>query len=727
MLELIVLCISAIANVILALLVLVNNPRGTVNRYFFLFVGAFVSWTIINFISLHPILLPQLFLVRLALATATLLSMFLILAVNVFPNSTPTYKHLNRWTISVGIIVTILTLTPLVFANLQYTSAGVVPVVGPAIPLFGLYAIGGLLLAVGLLAYKYRRSSGLVRDQVRLALIGITLSFSLIIISNFVLVAFFGNTSLIPFAPAYSLIFIVTFTYIILRHHLFDIRLVVTRFIAYLLLLLVIGGLYGIGIVILSVIMTGVQANFVQVFASAIIVGVLVLFVQPLKLFFNHLTRAVFYQDAYDTKDVLDRFASVLVRTTDTNILAKSSMSILKDALKVNFVTILLLDETKRDGQKLISIGEEKTKFLHELVSKVLLLNMPSILIGDSLEGQSSRLRTKMQHAGVAAIARLETKAGIVGYCFFGYKTSGSALTQRDIDLIRITCDELAVAVQNALRFEQIQGFNRLLQQRIDEATKELRETNQQLQQLDEAKDEFISMASHQLRTPLTSVKGYISMVLEEDAGKVAPPQRQLLGEAFASSERMVRLISDFLNVSRLQTGKFVLEKRPADLSKIVAEEVDSLQTTVQMHALKLRYKKPPYFPLLVLDEAKIRQVIMNFIDNSIYYSKEGSTIQVMLAVEDGQATLRVKDSGIGVPKDEQPHLFSKFFRATNARKQRPDGTGVGLFLAKKVIDAHHGSIVFESEEGKGSTFGFRLPIKRLAPKDAKEPKKLKK
>jgi signal transduction histidine kinase len=206
-------------------------------------------------------------------------------------------------------------------------------------------------------------------------------------------------------------------------------------------------------------------------------------------------------------------------------------------------------------------------------------------------------------------------------------------------------------------------------------------------------------------------------MVLEEDAGKITPTQRQLLGEAFASSERMVRLINDFLNVSRLQTGKFVLEKRPNNLAKIVAQEVESLQTTVQMHALTLRYKKPPYFPLLEIDEAKIRQVIMNFIDNAIYYSHEGSPIKVELSVEDGQAVLRVHDSGIGVPKAEQAHLFSKFFRGTNARRQRPDGTGVGLFLAKKVIDAHGGSMLVESEENKGSTFGFRLPIKKLAPK----------
>jgi signal transduction histidine kinase len=112
----------------------------------------------------------------------------------------------------------------------------------------------------------------------------------------------------------------------------------------------------------------------------------------------------------------------------------------------------------------------------------------------------------------------------------------------------------------------------------------------------------------------------------------------------------------------------------------------------------------------------------MNFIDNAIYYSREHSNISVNLAIEEGSAVLTVKDSGIGVPEDQQAHLFTKFFRADNARRQRPDGTGVGLFLAKKVIVAHGGTILFESIEGEGSVFGFRLPIKKLSEAPASDP-----
>jgi len=204
-------------------------------------------------------------------------------------------------------------------------------------------------------------------------------------------------------------------------------------------------------------------------------------------------------------------------------------------------------------------------------------------------------------------------------------------------------------------------------------------------------------------------------MVLEGDVGDVSDMQRKMLGEAFISSERMVHLINDFLNVSRLQTGKFIIDKKSIDLVRMAGQEVDSLRTTAEAHSLKLHYKKPKHALVLCLDEGKIRQVVMNFIDNAIFYSHEHSTIEIDLSIEDGDAVLRVHDNGIGVPEAEQSKLFSKFFRAENAQKQRPDGTGVGLFLAKKVIDAHGGHIIFDSTEEEGSMFGFRLPMGALA------------
>lgn len=294
------------------------------------------------------------------------------------------------------------------------------------------------------------------------------------------------------------------------------------------------------------------------------------------------------------------------------------------------------------------------------------------------------------------AVVKLLSRHRVVGLLVVGFSQDKASIPQKDRELIDRLAEVVGIALDSRLLAEENQ---RVLHQ--------LKLTNEKLKALDEAKDDFVSMASHQLRTPLTSVKGYISMVLEGDAGKINDTQRKLLEQSFASSQRMVYLIADLLNVSRLKTGKFVIEKSPVNIAEVVQQEIGQLTETAAGRSLELTYKMPKKFPTIMLDETKIRQVIMNFIDNAIYYTPAGGKIKVELNQTPASIEFRVVDNGIGVPKSEQKHLFTKFYRAGNARTARPDGTGLGLFMAKKVVAAQGGAIIFETEEGKGSTFGF--------------------
>jgi signal transduction histidine kinase len=337
------------------------------------------------------------------------------------------------------------------------------------------------------------------------------------------------------------------------------------------------------------------------------------------------------------------------------------------------------------------------------------------VVVTDSLDGpRQNELQRLLERNNIAVLVRLAQNVRNgeegFGYLALGVKKSGNPYTSQDIRVLDTVANELIIAIQNALHYEEIQRFNLVLQARVDDATRKLRRTNEKLKTLDETKDDFISMASHQLRTPLTSIKGYLSMVLEGDAGKVNETQAKMLGQAFVSSQRMVYLIADLLNVSRLKTGKFVIEAAPTNLAKMVSEEIDQLVETAGGKQIELTYKQPKIFPDVMLDETKTRQVIMNFMDNAIYYTPSGGHIRVELVDAPTSVELRVVDDGIGVPKAEQHHLFTKFYRAGNARKARPDGTGLGLFMAKKVVLAQGGSVIFESKEGKGSTFGFLFP-----------------
>jgi signal transduction histidine kinase len=302
-----------------------------------------------------------------------------------------------------------------------------------------------------------------------------------------------------------------------------------------------------------------------------------------------------------------------------------------------------------------------------------------------------------------AYLAKLVARQKLVGVIIIGTTGPVSDFTSPNIQLLQRLSETVGIALDNRLLFEENQQV--LLQ---------LKKANSRLKELDQAKDEFISMASHQLRTPLTTIKGYLSMVLEGDVGPVTKDEKQLIEQAFDSAERMVFLIGDLLNVSRLQSGKFIIDSKPTNLAKMVEAQVDQLQETAKTHHLTLSYKKPDKFSLLNLDETKIQQVVMNFIDNAIYYTPANGSIEVALEATPTEVIYTVTDTGLGVPKAEQHHLFAKFYRAGNAREMRPDGTGLGLFMAKKVIAAQGGSIIFKSTEGKGSTFGFSFPIAKV-------------
>lgn len=397
----------------------------------------------------------------------------------------------------------------------------------------------------------------------------------------------------------------------------------------------------------------------------------------------------------------------LLLRSTDLELFLKRMKCFLRRSFQVESVTFAI----KQDGDFLLS-GTKKTvpspvdiRTLMAYIHRHHHYNVPLLI--EDVADKALQQAASLHH--IQLVLPLGMEGECVGMLLFGRRKKRYG--RRDLRLLEVVSGELVVALKNALVMAEVSKLNESLQQKIIDATRELRISNQQLQRLDAAKDEFISMASHQLRTPLTSIKGYLDMMLEGDLGPINATQRTVLKEAFGSSERMVQLIGDFLSVSRLQTGKFVVNRQPTDVAKLVKDEISFLTTMSRQRQLKVSADIDTTLPQVFVDAEKLRQVIMNMIENALYYSKPRTTIHVRLASQDDSIIFTVKDTGIGVPADEQANLFSKFFRGSNARRKRPDGTGIGLFLARKVILAHEGTIIFESKEGKGSTFGFRLPM----------------
>jgi len=260
--------------------------------------------------------------------------------------------------------------------------------------------------------------------------------------------------------------------------------------------------------------------------------------------------------------------------------------------------------------------------------------------------------------------------------------------------------------------YEKMKDFSKTLQKEVDTRTKELKEANIRLQMLDKAKSEFISIASHQLRTPLTAIKGLVSMALESFWGPLNQSQKKYLGQVYQSGERLLKLIEDLLSISRIEAGKMEFIFQPVDLEKITQDVVQELLPQAKQKGLYLRLiKSKERLGRVKADSLKIRQVIQNLIDNALKYTIRGGA-SVRLKQEAGQIIFSVADTGLGIPADLKPVLFEKFHRGKGAITRHTEGTGLGLYLAAKLIEAHQGKIWVESEgEGKGSTFYFSLPV----------------
>lgn len=237
---------------------------------------------------------------------------------------------------------------------------------------------------------------------------------------------------------------------------------------------------------------------------------------------------------------------------------------------------------------------------------------------------------------------------------------------------------------------------------------------------IDKTKSEFVSIAAHQLRTPLSAIKWIFGMMVEGDWGKLEPEQKEYLQKGYVSTERLIRVVNDLLNVSRIEEGRFVQKPETAQLEDLAETVFSQHQNIAENKGLKFEFKKPAQKTSpIVVDKEQIKMVIENLLENAMNYTKQGGLVQLSVYPDDSrkEVILCMQDSGIGIPKEQQARIFTKFFRSSNAIRMETSGSGLGLFVTKNIIQNHNGRIWFESEEGKGARFFVALPI---APHDIK-------
>jgi PAS domain S-box-containing protein len=231
---------------------------------------------------------------------------------------------------------------------------------------------------------------------------------------------------------------------------------------------------------------------------------------------------------------------------------------------------------------------------------------------------------------------------------------------------------------------------------------------------IERMKTEFVSISAHQLRTPLSAIKWTLKMLLDGDLGQINKDQREFIGKTYESNEKMINLINDLLNVTRIEEGRYLYSPVPADLCKIIKSMVNNYSDEASKKDITLTLipteHKPPK---ISLDVEKIQLAFQNLIENAIRYTHANGKVTVSVNYDKKKIVVCVKDSGIGVPKDQKNRIFTKFFRGANVIKMETEGSGLGLFITKNVIESHGGRVWFESKEGQGSSFCFSIPVSR--------------
>jgi signal transduction histidine kinase len=265
------------------------------------------------------------------------------------------------------------------------------------------------------------------------------------------------------------------------------------------------------------------------------------------------------------------------------------------------------------------------------------------------------------------------------------------AFSQDDADFITRLADHAVIAIENARLYEQAQAAN-------------------------QAKTEFMSVASHELKIPMTSIKGYAKLLILGTGGDLTERQTQFLDIISTNVDRMDRLVSDLLDVSRIEAGRLRIEMGQVDLHEVVETVVEAVRAEIEAKQLALAIDIPSSLPLVWGDHDRVIQIFTNLISNAYKYTPDGGQIHIQVngqtdPASSGCLTVSIRDTGVGISPEDQERLFTKFFRAEDPRVRDVPGTGLGLSITKSLVETHGGEIWFQSEPDQGTTFTFTLPV----------------
>ena len=375
-------------------------------------------------------------------------------------------------------------------------------------------------------------------------------------------------------------------------------------------------------------------------------------------------------------------------------------------------------------GARLLGVSDEVAAFAEQIevpvtdpatIEGTVLLQGRPVLVND-LSEVLDRIhplnRSLAAQIGATSFLSVPLKAGdwILGSLTVS-RIQAHIFTQDDLEVVVTFANQLAVALDNIAAYREIETLNVGLEQKVHDRTAQLEAANEQLKEMDRLKSSFVSVASHELRTPVTSIKGYVENMLEGLTGTLTQKQSHYLSRIKYNVERLTRMISDLLDLSRIEAGRIELRLGPVPIIELVNDAVESLQSTARTKSLTLEVLHSCKVATLQADRDRLTQILTNLIGNAIKFTGRGGKIQVKTqARDDGFLEICVADTGCGIRPDEVPKVFEKFYRGTGIPAEA-HGAGLGLAIVKSLVEIHGGHIWAESTLGTGSCFFFTIPF----------------
>ncbi|MBI3887675.1 HAMP domain-containing histidine kinase [Candidatus Microgenomates bacterium] len=421
---------------------------------------------------------------------------------------------------------------------------------------------------------------------------------------------------------------------------------------------------------------------------------------QPLRKALERVTSGFLYKNAYDTDELLYMLSQVMSSSLTLKVLAENVMEMLRAKAHITKIEIYVLNQKGENVLQTVPIGQPPYALDNEEI-KVLGTSEKPLVFSEMTEGPQKAI---MRRKEIEVFLKLKTTHRLVGFLIMGPKITGDIYFDQDIKTLTIMSPSFAVAVENSLSYEEIRKFNDTLQLEIKKATEDLLMANERLKEVDKLKDEFISIASHDLRTPLTTVKNYLWLTLNK--GKLVPKVKQDLERAYSAADRTALLVADMLDVSRIEGNRIELKMEPLKLNDLLTEVSDEIAAKAQAKKVDFTIKCDKEAKI-VTDHERLLQVIINLADNAVKFTQENGKVAINVKIKDDKVLISISDTGMGIAKEDFPKLFTKFGRLHNTLSSVPEvpGTGLGLYIAKKMVDLLRGTIDVSSMVGKGTTF----------------------